>query len=248
MSDESLFPRLLELARRAFYRGEAVFSRFLDLNQQSEARRAAREAGADVIFDGGYPEAERRVAAFVAPGGDVDGPWPFSAVRISWRAQFGSPAHRDILGALMALGFEREVLGDIVMDEGQAYLFALRDMAEYISSSLTSCGRVSVKCERLDEAPPMPPSKGREKRLTVPSMRLDALVSAAYDLSRSEAARLIAQGRVFVDQRETLKTDFQVPPGALVSVRGQGRFRLERVEGETRRGREAVRVFVYGDK
>ena len=246
MGDDVLLSRLRELACRAAYRAEPVCTRFLDLSQQSEAARAAREAGAALILDGGYPEAERRVAAFMAPDSGEAPAWPYTVIRIAWRAQFGSPEHRDILGALMALGFERECLGDIVMDEGQAWLFCFSDMAPYIASSLTGCGRVSVRCEVCDEVPDMPPPRGRETRLTVPSMRLDALIAAAFDLSRAEASRLVQQGRAFIDQRETLRSDAQVAPGALVSARGAGRFRVRRIEGETRRGRTAVWVFLYG--
>ena len=245
MGEDVFLKRLDELARRAAYRGEAVYTPFLDLAQQSAASAAARAVGVPWESFGGYPEAERRVVAFRPDGEALE--WPITAVRIAWRAQFGSPRHRDILGALMALGFDRACVGDIVMDEGQAWLMAGRDMAGYIASSLTSCGRITVRCEAVDDLPDMPPPAGRSVRDTVPSLRLDAVTAAAYSLSRAEAARLIAQGRVFIDQVQTLSTDAPVPEGGLVSVRGQGRFRLTAVEGETRKGRLAVRLFIYGE-
>ena len=247
--EEDIFSKhLRELALRALQRDEAVFTHFLDLAQAPKAVAAAREAGVAIAMNGGYAEAERRMAAFYRGEAPEEWEWPFCPVKISWREQFGSPGHRDLLGALMALGFERERIGDIVLDRGCAWLFAEPEMAEYIAANFESAGRVSVRCEIAQGVPELPEPEGRHVRDTVPSLRLDALLAAGFSLSRSEAARTIAQGRVYVDQVQALRPDAALTEGALVSLRGSGRFRLESVEGETRKGRLAVRLFLYGDK
>ncbi len=248
MEEDIFGRRMRELALRAAHTGGVVFTRFLDLAQAQSAMTAAREAGASLTMNGGYPEAERRVAAFWTDAEPDADTWPFRAVRISWRAQFGSPGHRDILGALMALGFERECIGDIVMDQACAWLFAEREMAAYIVSALDRCGRVSVRCEIAGDMPALPEPEGRHVRDTVASLRLDALTAAGFSLSRAEAAQAIEQGRVYVDQAQTMRPDALVAENALVSLRGTGRFRLEAIEGETRKGRRAVRLFLYGDR
>lgn len=247
MMEEDLFVRRMrELALRALHRGDAVYTHFLDLAQAQAARQIARETGVSLAMNGGYDDAERRMAAFCADEEPTD--WPICPVKITWRPQFGSPGHRDILGALMGLGFERERIGDIVLDKDCAWVFAEPDIAAYIAASLESAGRVSVKCEIAGGVPELPEPEGRRVRDTVPSMRLDALVAAGFSLSRSEAARAIGQGKVWLNQVQTLRTDATVPEHALVSLRGTGRFRLEAVEGETRKGRWAVRLFLYGEK
>ena len=232
MSADAMASRLEELAKRALYTGEVTFTRFLDMAAQSDARRAAGSVGVPMASFGGYPDAERRVVAFGAEDSAEDLAWPLVPVRISWRAQFGSPGHRDILGALMGLAFEREMIGDIVLAEDWACLFAEESMADYITANLTSCGRITVRCERMTGLPDLPPPKGRAVRETVPSLRLDAVLAAGMSLSRSEASRYIQSGRVFVDQSQTLKADAPLREGQLVSVRGMGRFRLERTDGE----------------
>ena len=248
MEDEIFLKRVRELALRALHRGDVVYTHFLDLAQAQSVRLIARETGVSLALNGGYEDAERRVAAFYAGEAPEMWSWPIYPVRISWRPQFGSPGHRDILGALMGLGFERERIGDIVLDQGCAWLFAEPEMASYIVASLESAGRVSVKCEIVEGVPELPEPEGRHVRDTVPSMRLDALVAAGFSLSRSEAARVITQGKVFLNQVQTLRTDAPVQENALISLRGSGRFRLEGIEGETRKGRWAVRLFVYSEK
>ena len=248
MEDELFIRRVRELALRALHRGDVVYTHFLDLAQAQTVLQIARETGVSLALNGGYEDAERRVAAFYAYDAPAEGDWPIAPVRISWRPQFGSPGHRDLLGALMALGFERERIGDIVLDEGCAWLFAEPEMVAYIVSSMESAGRVSVRCEIVDGVPALPEPEGRHVRDTVPSMRLDALVAAGFSLSRADAARAINQGKVYLNQAQTLRTDAPVPENALISLRGAGRFRLEAVEGETRKGRWAVRLFLYGDR
>ena len=235
-----------ELAVRASRRGDASFTHFMDLNQIQTAMAVANANRISLALEGGYPDAERRMGAFYDGEPPEEWMWPIQPVEISWRAQFGTPEHRDFLGALMALGFERERMGDIVLCGEKAYVFAEPEMAEYIVQSLESAGRVTVKCRLAEGVPDIPPPAGRTFRDTVPSLRLDALIAAGFSLSRSEASERISRGKAFVNQALSLRPDAAVEEGDLVSLRGEGRIRLESVDGETRKGRIAVKIFRYG--
>ena len=81
--------------------------------------------------------------------------------------------------------------------------------------------------------------------VVVASERLDAIISAVYLLSRNGGKELIQQGRVFINSRLTQNPSASLAPGALVSVRGKGRFAYEGIELETKKGRLRVRVRVY---
>ena len=83
-------------------------------------------------------------------------------------------------------------------------------------------------------------------RETVPSVRMDAVLAAGYDLSRQQAQNLIRSGAVKRNHVEDIHTDRAMEDGDLLSVRGYGRLKLEQVVGETRKGRVAIRLFRYG--
>lgn len=246
MADDLFEKRLNELAIRASKRGDATFTHFMDLNQIQTAMAVANSNRISLALEGGYPDAERKMGAFYEGEPPEEWMWPIQPVEISWRAQFGTPEHRDFLGALMALGFERERMGDIVLCGEKAYVFAEPEMAEYIVRSLESAGRVTVKCRLAEGVPDIPPPAGRTFRDTVPSLRLDALIAAGFSLSRSEASERISRGKAFVNQALSLRADAAVEEGDLISLRGEGRIRLEAVDGETRKGRIAVKIFRYG--
>ena len=77
------------------------------------------------------------------------------------------------------------------------------------------------------------------------SLRLDAIMAAGWDLSRSQASEVIRSGRVRVNFRLCEKPDREMAEGDLISARGLGRLRFERDEGATRKGRLAVRLIRY---
>ena len=76
--------------------------------------------------------------------------------------------------------------------------------------------------------------------------RVDAVLSAAYDLSRQKAQEMIRAELVKVDHAVETRLDARLQEGSLVSARGLGRFRLREVTGLTRKGRVGLRLFVYG--
>ena len=250
--DGALDKRLNELALRAQHTGRVCATRFLEPSTLVAVNAAASRAGVKVVLWGGYEGAERCVAAFYAGDPPEAGDWPVVALRLQWNAKFANPGHRDLLGAMMGLGIEREMTGDIAMgtyrDAPCAYLFALEEVADYIAANLDSAGRASLKVSVATETPQLIPPEGESLRLTVQQQRLDAVLAAACRLSRGEAQRLIAAGLVKLNHVPQLRPDARLSEGDLISARGYGRVKVTAFQGESRRGRQVVQVFRYGSK
>jgi RNA-binding protein YlmH len=250
--DGALDKRLNELALRAQHTGRVCATRFLEPSTLVAVNAAASRAGVKVALWGGYEGAERCVAAFYAGDPPEAGDWPVVALRLQWNAKFANPGHRDLLGAMMGLGIEREMTGDIAMgtyrDAPCAYLFALEEVADYIAANLDSAGRASLKVSVATETPQLIPPEGESLRLTVQQQRLDAVLAAACRLSRSEAQRLIAAGLVKLNHVPQLRPDARLSEGDLISARGYGRVKVTAFQGESRRGRQVVQVIRYGSK
>lgn len=239
--------RFYELALRAVHTGRAQFTHFLEPAAEAEARAAAVRAGAQVCLFGGYDGAERCVAAFYGETPPEDGEYPIAALALRWNAKFADAQHRDLLGAAMGLGLERDALGDVCLsrEPGEAYLFCEKDVADYIQGALESAGRAKLSvspAKKIDVAPPA----GTCFRATVQNLRLDAILAAGFKLSRAEAQRLIAAGLVKLNHAEELRADVRVEVGGLISARGYGRLRVDEVQGETKKGRIGLMLFRYG--
>ena len=241
MTDEK---RLLELARRAAHEEKPAFSRFLEPSMIAVAQKCALQAGVRAVFSGGYEGAERVIAAFSAEDGEID--FPITCLALRWNKKYEGAGHRDLLGAVMGLGIDREATGDIVVGDAVAYLFSEREMARYIAQNLDSAGRARLTVTENEGGIEAPEPQGARARITFSSPRLDAILSAGYDLSRAEAQRMIAAGLVKLNHVPVQRTDAQVKEGDSLSARGLGRLKVEQMLGETKKGRFAARVFRYG--
>jgi RNA-binding protein YlmH len=245
--NDILIARMNDLAGKAVKNGFAASKFLTPAESQSVAEHFLRRRDATLILDGGFDGAERTRAVFTNPDwGTYKRADLFAALKVTFRPQ-DTLGHRDILGALMALGVERETIGDIVVKGSFAAFVCLPELYSYIAGSLTKAGRVGldVSTIRLDKLP------GHEEELTiktdtVASLRLDAVLSAAFGLSRTTAAELITTGVVSVNHQNCLRPDKEVGEQSLLSVRGYGRAKLMEVGGVSRKWRTFIKIGVYG--
>lgn len=237
----------MDAARAASRIGEPRFTRFLEPASLPLAERAARQQRVSCLLFGGYEGAERVMAAF-SQGAEIGREaWPIRCLRVRWNEKYSSIEHRDLLGALMAQGMDRSCLGDIILGEGEGHVFATPDAARHLMANLISAGRAALKIEEvpLGEVAWKEP-EGRQMRVTVAQLRLDAVLAEGMNLSRAEAQNLIARGLVKLNHVEQLRADARLSEGDLISARGYGRLRVDRELGETKKGRMAVMLFLYG--
>ncbi|MBQ9253012.1 MAG: RNA-binding protein [Clostridia bacterium] len=165
--------------------------------------------------------------------------FPLACLRISpLGAKFaGDMSHRDVLGSLMSLGFERSLLGDIILREKEAWVFCAERIADFICDSLSSVRHTSIKAVRVSAPPAGELFRTRREVIQVASERMDALVAHAFQLSRGNAQSLFSAGKVFLDGAECLRTDAEPREGQIISVRGMGRFRYLGAESRSKKGK-----------
>ena len=241
-----LIAHMDDLAEKAAKTGYAA-SRFLSPAEARYVEAHFRNKHAALSFDGGYEGAERVRTVFLNPDwGECGRARLFAACKIKYRTQ-DTLGRRDILGALMALGIERDTIGDIIAGDGFSALVCLPELGGYITENLTKAGRAGVTVSEIgfDELPARQ-EELIEKTDTVASLRLDSILCVAFGLSRAKAVEIIAEGRVSLNHLLCLQPAKELPAGALLSVRGLGRARLLEVGGLSKKGRIFVRIGVYG--
>ncbi len=242
MSDE-LIKRAEDLRERCERSCSLTNSLFLTpAEQYALSKWASRAADCKMILRGGTEGSERNVAFFLPfymEEADFDESEYIRCIKIS--AGFGQPGHRDYMGAVLGLGIKREWLGDILVNEGTAYIFCLNTVAEHLLASLDKVGRYGVKTKEipLSEAP-VPKREVKEVTFSVMSLRLDAVAAGMFNLSRTSAAAMIAAGELSLNYSECLKCDAQIQPGDIISLRGHGKGSLVSVGGQSRKGRTFV--------
>ena len=243
--EKYLASRLKELSDRAFNRGIWTFSDFLTLAEQSIVYGSVK---GDFMLYGGYEGAERNISVFGSE--DVCGyrcEMPVKIVEISpVSKKFADTlTHRDFLGALMSLGVKREVLGDIVVRDNIGYVVCLESIADFLKESIVQVKHTTVHCEVLENMPDGAMPNPVEKEILVSSERVDAVVSAVYNLSRSDSKELFDEKKVFINSKGAESASSVLKDGSIVSVRGKGRFKYNGVVRTTKKGKMSVSVEVY---
>ena len=242
--EEMLLVRVCEKLDTAVQRGIPAATNFLSKREQMLVCEVLR--GAPIRFFGGLSTAEREISCYLPDYLDED--WltgedgPVAAVRAAFFER-DSLSHRDFLGALMGCGVKRETVGDIYVAEGRCDFLVTREVLPYLLQNFLSAGRTRLHAERIAIADvSVPEQKTRQIRDTVPSLRLDGIVSSGFSISRGKAADYIAAGKCELNYAPCVKGDKQTAEGDVITVRGLGKILLDAVGGNTKKGRICVEI------
>jgi RNA-binding protein YlmH len=159
-----------------------------------------------------------------------------SLYEINYPAKFVTIEHRHVLGSLMSLGLKREKFGDILTRDARIQFFLEQEMAGFVKMEFQQIGKTPIKIKEiaLEEAIPVE-EEWQEKPATASSLRLDAILSSIYPISRQKAQLLIEHAHVKVNWKTVEDPAFQCREGDYFSTRGYGRSKLIRVEGKTKK-------------
>lgn len=250
MDQNSVFKKhLMDLANQSYRQNMYTYTGFLSLAEQNEFHLLEKELSfAGYRLFGGGEGCERVMAEF---GSEKDfgyaGVFPIRILAVEPNAEkFAEElGHRDYLGAILNLGIDRSLIGDIVIRGKRAWVYCTDSIADFLCENLTKIRHTYVCCRVADgEVPELKPEFD-ECQLNVASERIDALAAALTNLSRGKVAELMREKKVFVNGRLMENPSYPVKPGETISIRGYGKVIYDGMLGETRKGRCRVQVRKY---
>ena len=241
-TNDVILRHLLDLCRKSEKTGSWQYSGFLSPAEQDDWLRSREAAGFRFLLDGGYENAERKI---LAAGNEAEmGPpeLPVSVIAVTPKSEKYAEelTHRDYLGAILGLGIERSLVGDILVRDKRAWFFCLSSAAEMLIASLNQVRRTAVTAELTTADVPELQPRYMPLRVNVASERLDAVISAFVNLSRGQTDKLFASEKVFVNGRMTTDRSARLKEGDVFSVRGFGKAVYDGVDYETKKKRYMV--------
>ncbi|MBD2310181.1 photosystem II S4 domain protein [Desertifilum sp. FACHB-1129] len=225
--------RIVDLANQAIKTWEVVCTDFLAPPAIAEAHTIlGRLTEIHLLAWGGYPQAERQRLAIARSEVPLDASQvPVMALDIAGNFLFDTATHRDFLGSMLGTGLVREKTGDIiVLGERGAQAIVVPELVDFLEMSLTQVRSVPVKTTRI-ELSELKIREPKKKELTTveASLRLDAIASAGFGMSRSKMVELIDAGDVRVNWKEITQASSLVKSGDLIAIRGKGRLEVGEV-------------------
>ena len=187
-------------------------SKFLDMHEKSLAAGMRLPYGVRRLFYGGFEEAERSIAVYL--------PEYVEAVDCSSLSEFfeNSPddcpvsileikkdkfskelTHRDYLGALMGLGINRDMTGDIMVSKDGCHIAVLKTMGAYISENLTSAGRGTHCAAVAPGAVGMAAGGGLVRRFAVLFIKIGQLFRKEEPAAETAAVAAHRTGAIFAE-------------------------------------------------
>jgi len=235
--------RVIDQADQAIRTWEIVLTDFLSPPDLFAAQQMfSRLTEVNLLDWGGYPQAERKRLAIARSELPLDSTQvELAALSIAGNFLFDPASHRDFLGALLGTGIVREKVGDvIVLGDRGAQAIVVPELAEFLEMSLTQVRSVPVKTRRIDFGE-LKIREPKKKQMTTveASLRLDAIASAGFGMSRSKMVDLISGGDVRVNWKEITQPSHSLDSGDLVAIRGKGRLEIGEI-ATTKKGRYRV--------
>lgn len=233
-------------------RGISCATRFLNEAELALTIKELKIRSEDFIIFGGYAYAVR--ARIIFPAYWEKETIITSEYVVSLKiagSSFSKLRHSDFLGALTGLGISRDVLGDIVVSEdaASAVLFCEPSIEKFLLSEpqpLERVGREKVHTSSYCIGDDFD-SRHSFETITchVSSMRLDCVTAAVCSLSREKAKDIIISSNAVLNYVDVTSPDRTLIEGDVLSIRGKGKFRIERISGITKRGRIRLDVIKY---
>ncbi len=236
------------MAETCFRRDVPTNTDFLNLSEQTIFQSVSGILPpVRFVLSGGFESSERKVVCFLPSYEEELSLPPYDCVKIEpLNRKFAEElSHRDYLGAIMNLGIERSMLGDIVIKDGTAYVFILKKMSRYLTENLTMIRRTSIAAEVIEDTGELLKPDFEEIQGTVSSIRLDSIVALCGRLSRTKASAYIESEKVFVNGQVITNVSRTLKDGEIISVRGIGKFKFETAGGQTKKGRTVVTLLKY---
>lgn len=202
-----------------------------------------------VFFDGRFHNAERKRAVLTVADSIEDEEFMIEVLSIRYPTKFATLKHSAILGSILGCGIQREQVGDIVTDGHNWQVVVSQSVSGYIRDNCRKIGSVTVTLHPvLNEALLTPTNDYKVLQTTVSSMRLDAVIATAFNISRQLSKELIEQNHVTVNWKEENKTHVTVEQFDVVSVRKHGRVILSRLNGLTKNEKYKIELQVLKNK
>ena len=222
-------------------------TKFMDARQFALTKQLLTSIGCNNhTFDGLSCDAERMICVFMPDYPVTHG--LFRVIRAE-KSKQDTLTHRDYLGSLMGLGIRRDCVGDIYVHENGADIVVLSEIADFLMLEYKKAGRKQLVLSYISSDKIIAgTSDFKLVRVTVSSMRLDAVVATAFNLSRSDSAGLIQKGKVLLNSAECLKPDRTVDEGDKITLRGKGKAEIAAIGGRTKKDRIVAEIRVFGKR
>lgn len=237
------------LFNRFIYQQEPILTDFINPRQMYIFKEIVGNE-AQIYHDGGYKNAEKQRALLC----DWNAPYNLEhfevqPLQIEYNKKWDKLTHSQILGVLANSGVEISSFGDIINDEEDNWqIFVKKDLTDFFIQNITRIGRSKVKLKPISRNEVLNVADDATSKSAVSiSLRLDAVIASAANMSRSQVKESINNGNIKLNWHVVQESNIIVNVYDILSIRHFGRIQLEKIS-HTSKGKYRLEFKVWQTK
>ena len=154
--------------------------------------------------------------------------------------------HQDILGSIFSLNIDKEVFGDIIIDDNNYYFYLLESMKDYFLTNFNKIKNIYIELEKIDiNSLKDYKRKFKELELTTKSERIDAIVSNITNTSRSKVKDKFKNKEVILNYEVLTNPSYLLKEEDIFSIRKYGKFKYIGKVKKTKKNNYIVKIYKY---
>lgn len=242
--DEVFVKKVIDYKNQALDKQRLILTKFLNPHELDIVKKIIGNGEIKCHEYGGFINAENKRVIICPDFYEIEkDDFEVVVVEVIYNDHFGHLFHKDILGALMNLGINRDCIGDID-DKGHLYFACLKSNYDYIHDHLTQIKRSKVHLKIVEEDIEIK-HEYIQKTFFISSFRLDRVISSFYGIPRVKVKSYISSGFVKVNHKVVEEGSFLCNNNDMISVRKHGRVKLVDEKRETKQGNHVVSGYFY---
>lgn len=154
--------------------------------------------------------------------------------------------HSMIMGSLFGLNITNEVIGDIVIDNGKYYFYAINKIGDFIKNNLLFVGNYSVQVKDVDiDTLENYQRKYEDKEIIVSSLRIDNVIAKIIGTNRDKVKEKIRDKQIFLNYDVVTNGSYVLKENDVFSIRKVGKFKFVGIVKMTKKDNYIIRYFKY---
>ena len=223
---------------------KVILTKFLTIREQ-ELLSFVIGKGDVYLYFSSYCEQDEYKRALISPF-EIDPDFKISLLKLKYNKKFISLDHRHLLGNIMGLQIERNMIGNILINkDNDVYIEVASEMEDFLKTNLISIDHNPIELINVDKLDGDFSPNLEIKKHYCQSLRVDLIISEAFNISRSKALEKIMEGSLKINSQVELNPVKAIKDGDIISLRGSGRIKIISIGGTSKSGKTIVEIGKY---
>lgn len=241
--DEEILVKKFNSYKEMCIRGyKTTLTKFLNLREQELLKYVIGNNDSIYLYFSNISGSDESKRALISPF-EIEADFNISILKLEYDKRFIKLEHRHILGTIMSLQIERNMIGDILINkDNDVYLIVSKEMEEFIKNNLESIDHTPINYLNVDTIQGDFEADYKIKKIFAQSLRVDLIIAESFNLSRAKSQELIKDSALKINQGQELNPIKNIKESDLISLRGYGRVKVLSIGGLSKSGKILVEL------